>query len=177
MIKRKSISSSEISSAIEKIAADIAATHSGTKTLVLAAIANGGIAFSESLRARLLESHGLQTHSATIDISFHRDDIGVNPISKEVESTSLVQNPEDATIILTDDVMFTEQRQGGPLRIARTGTTTKSRARHSSGSGKPAPSDRAELSRHRRSTTIDEKVEVHLFPKNPEKSHVDILSP
>ena len=26
-------------------------------------------------------------------------------------------------------------------------------------------------------TTIDEKVEVHLFPKNPEKSHVDILSP
>ena len=96
---------------------------------MLAAVANGGIALSELLRARLIESHSLQTHSATIDISFHRDDIGVNPISKEVESTSLMQNPEDATIILIDDVIFSGRSvRAGPFRIARPGTPTKSRA-------------------------------------------------
>lgn len=178
MTTRKSISSSEISSAIEKIAADIAATHSGTKTLVLAAIANGGIAFSESLRARLLESHGLQTHSATIDISFHRDDIGVNPISKEVESTSLVQNPEDATIILTDDVIFS----GRSVRAALSELHALGRPRKvelavlvDRGNRRlPIEPNYRGISEN---TTIDEKVEVHLFPKNPEKSHVDILSP
>ena len=178
MTTRKSINSGEINAAIEKIAGDIAATHSGTKTLVLAAVANGGIALSELLRDRLLESHGLQTHSATIDISFHRDDIGVNPISKEVESTSLVQNPEDATIILIDDVIFSGRSVraalsevhalGRPQKVELAVLVDRGNRRL------PIEPNYRGISE---STTIDEKVEVHLFQKNPEKSHVDILSP
>ncbi|MAM90268.1 MAG: phosphoribosyltransferase, partial [Opitutaceae bacterium] len=66
---RKSISSQDINAAIEKIAADIAINHSDTKTLVLAAIANGGIAVNELLQSQLLTTHNLKSHSATIDIS------------------------------------------------------------------------------------------------------------
>lgn len=178
MTTRKSISSNEISAAIDKIAADIAATHSESQTLVLAAVANGGIALSELLRARLIESHSLQTHSATIDISFHRDDIGVNPISKEVESTSLMQNPEDATIILIDDVIFS----GRSVRAALSELHALGRPRKvelavlvDRGNRRlPIEPNYRGISE---TTTIDEKVEVHLFPKNSEKSHVDILSP
>ena len=178
MTTRKSISFSEISSAIEKIAADIAANHSGTETLVLAAIANGGIALSELLRARLLESHGLQTHSATIDISFHRDDIGVNPISKEFESTSLVQNPEDATIILTDDVIFSGRSARAALsELHALGRPRKVELAVLVDRGNRCLPIEPNFRGISETTSIDEKVKVHLSPKNPEKSHVDIISP
>lgn len=176
MTIRKSIGSQEIGAAIERIAADIAASHSETKTLVLAAIANGGIAVNDLLRSRLSDAHHLPTHSAIIDISFHRDDIGVNPIAKEVESTVLAQNPEEATIILVDDVIFS----GRSVRAALSEVHTL---------GRPQRVELAVLvDRGNRRlpiepnyrgiseiTTIDEKVEAHLFPENLEKSHVDIL--
>ncbi|HCR28646.1 MAG TPA: bifunctional pyr operon transcriptional regulator/uracil phosphoribosyltransferase PyrR [Opitutae bacterium] len=175
---RKSISSQDINAAIEKIAADIAINHSDTKTLVLAAIANGGIAVNELLQSQLLTTHNLKSHSATIDISFHRDDIGVNPISKEVESTSLVQNPEESTIILVDDVIFS----GRSVRAALSEVHALGRPRKvelavlvDRGNRRlPIEPNYRGISEI---TTIDEKVEAHLFPKNPEKSHIDILSP
>jgi pyrimidine operon attenuation protein/uracil phosphoribosyltransferase len=174
---RKSLSSEEISNAIERIAADIAANHRETKTLVLAAIANGGIAVSKLLRARLSETHNLKTHSATIDISFHRDDIGVNPIAKEVESTVLAQNPEDATIILVDDVIFS----GRSVRAALSEVHTLGRPRKvelavlvDRGNRRlPIEPNYRGISE---TTTMDEKVEARLYPENPEKSHIDILS-
>ena len=50
---RKSILPQEIEAAIHKIASDIAEAHSSSDNLVLAAIANGGIALTEILRRRL----------------------------------------------------------------------------------------------------------------------------
>ena len=176
MTTRKSIASESILEALDKLASEIAVAHADTNTLVLAAIANGGIPVNIMLRSRLLDNHGIDSQSAVVDISFHRDDIGVNPLSKDVESTSLALNPEDSTIILVDDVLFS----GRSVRAALSELNTL---------GRPQMIELAVLvdRGNRRlpiepnyvgieeSTTEMEKVDVRLFPEDPEKSHIDIL--
>lgn len=174
---RKSITAEEIQLAVKAVASEIATQHASTRNLVLAAIANGGIVFNEMLRADLKTRHGIETHSATIDISFYRDDIGVNPIAKEVESTQLAQDPEESTIILVDDVIFTGRSiraalsevhsLGRPHRIELAVLVDRGNRRlpiepHYTGIDEP--------------TKTGEKVVAHLDMNFPEKSHIDILS-
>ncbi len=174
---RKSISSDEINSAIESVAAEIATAHASTSNLVLAAIANGGIPFSEMLCDALDAKHGIQAHAAVIDISFHRDDIGVNPIAKEVESTQIAHDPEESTIILVDDVLFSGRSVraalaevhtiGRPHRIELATLVDRGNRRL------PIQANYVGITEP---TTRSEKVEAHLYPNRPDKSHVDILS-
>jgi len=102
----KIIDSVEIISAIESLADKIVASHSRADKLVLAGIANGGIALCSLLETALAKRMGTSIPKAVIDISFHRDDIGQNPITKEVQATQMATDPEDSTIILVDDVLF-----------------------------------------------------------------------
>lgn len=102
----QTISSDAIDEAIEKLVREIAAKHKGSDNLVLAAIANGGIPISQILKKRLEAILEQPIGSGIIDISFHRDDFGSKPITKEVEMTELFHNPEETTIILVDDVLF-----------------------------------------------------------------------
>jgi pyrimidine operon attenuation protein/uracil phosphoribosyltransferase len=44
--------------------------------------------------------------AGTLDISFHRDDIGRHPIPKEFEPSHIPAEVDGATIILVDDVLF-----------------------------------------------------------------------
>lgn len=106
MSVKKSIDHLEIAAAIERLAESIAAVHAHTDNLVLAAIANGGIPLCALLERALARRRGAAIPMAVIDISFHRDDIGHKPITKEVQRTHMAQDPEDATIILVDDVLF-----------------------------------------------------------------------
>ncbi len=177
MTIRKTISSQEIEAALEQMADAIAAAHAQTRNLVLAGIANGGIPVSQRLRATLESKHGLQTREAIVDISFHRDDIGAKPIGKEVESTQFAANPEESTIILVDDVLFS----GRSVRAALSEVHAL---------GRPRKIELATLvDRGNRRLPIapnytgidfptqpEEKVKVHVDPENPEKSHIDILS-
>jgi pyrimidine operon attenuation protein / uracil phosphoribosyltransferase len=94
------IAEHEIRIAIEKLASEISQRHSGEK-LFLLGIANGGIELARRLSNRLPESqHG------TIDISFHRDDIGSHPIPKEFAPTHIPGDVNGALVILVDDVLF-----------------------------------------------------------------------
>lgn len=102
----QTISAEAISDAIQTIAKEIAIQHAATDNLVLAGIANGGIPTSVILRDALEKELGRIIHIGVIDVSFHRDDFTLKPITKEVEATQLFHNPEDATIILVDDVLF-----------------------------------------------------------------------
>lgn len=177
MTVRKTISFPEVDAAIAKIASEIAATHKGTNNLVLAAIANGGIGLTEILHDRLSSDHNIQTFKAVVDISFYRDDIGVNPIAKEVEATELAQNPEDATIILVDDVLFTGRSVRAALsEIHALGRPKKIELTTLVDRGNrilPIQSDYIGLIEP---TTPDEKVVVQLTPNNLAKSHIDILN-
>lgn len=106
MSVKKAIDHQEIAAAIERLAESIAAVHASTDNLVLAGIANGGIPLCSLLERALARRLGVAIPKAIIDISFHRDDIGQKPITKEVQGTQMAQDPEDATVILVDDVLF-----------------------------------------------------------------------
>ena len=107
MSSSQTINADAIDEAIGRIAKEIAANHSNTANLVLAGVANGGIPTSILIKLALEKELKRTIPVGIIDISFHRDDIGQKPITKEVEATELFHDPEDATIILVDDVLFT----------------------------------------------------------------------
>jgi pyrimidine operon attenuation protein/uracil phosphoribosyltransferase len=96
----KTISSGEIRAAIERLASAIAARHPDRKRLLLLGIANGGMELARRLGAIL------EAPAGTLDISFHRDDIGRHPIPKEFAPTRIPQDVHGGTVILVDDVLF-----------------------------------------------------------------------
>ena len=93
-----------IAPAITRVASSIAQRHRKTDRLLLLGIANGGIILAQRLADRLKES-GLKPGLGTIDISFHRDDIGRNPIPKEFSPTVIPHDVNGAHVILVDDVL------------------------------------------------------------------------
>jgi pyrimidine operon attenuation protein/uracil phosphoribosyltransferase len=94
-----------ISQAIERVASAIASRHAKTDRLLLLGIANGGVILADRL-AKLLKKAGLKPGTGTIDISFHRDDIGRNPIPKEFSPTMIPHDVNGATVVLVDDVLY-----------------------------------------------------------------------
>lgn len=101
MAKSKTIGPAEIHAAVDRMAAAISARHGPATRLILLGIANGGVALARRLGQRLPHAR-----TGTIDISFHRDDIGRNPIPKEFKPTLLPGDVNGATVILVDDVLF-----------------------------------------------------------------------
>ena len=93
-----------IHQAIDRVASVIATRHAATPRLLVLGIANGGIEFARRLTDRLKKS-GLRPGTGTLDISFHRDDIGANPIPKEHSPTLIPHDVNGATVILADDVL------------------------------------------------------------------------
>ena len=96
----KTIGPDEIEAAITRLADAISARHPAPAKLLLLGIANGGIEL-----ARRLAQH-LGARAGTLDISFHRDDIGRHPIPKEFSPTQIPADVHGATIVLVDDVLF-----------------------------------------------------------------------
>ncbi len=90
--------------AIERVAAAIRSRHPAPANLLLLGIANGGIELARRLAAQLKKS-GVKAAVGTIDISFHRDDIGRHPIPKEFAPTLIPHDVNRATVILLDDVL------------------------------------------------------------------------
>lgn len=104
----KTIGSAEIQAAIARLATAISERHAHTRPLLLLGIANGGI----ELACRLARQLGManprrKVHAGTLDISFHRDDIGSHPIPKDLSPTQIPTDVQDAEVILVDDVLFT----------------------------------------------------------------------
>jgi pyrimidine operon attenuation protein/uracil phosphoribosyltransferase len=96
----KTIGPGEIHAALTRLADAIATRHPDPTSLLLLGIANGGVALAHRLAERL------RCRAGTVDISFHRDDIGRHPIPKEFAPTQIPGDVHGATIILVDDVLF-----------------------------------------------------------------------
>ena len=94
-----------IEQAIERVASAVARRHGRTPNLLLLGIADGGIPVAQRLADRLKKA-GLQPGLGTIDISFHRDDIGRHPIPKEFAPTVIPHDVNGAAVILVDDVLY-----------------------------------------------------------------------
>jgi pyrimidine operon attenuation protein/uracil phosphoribosyltransferase len=128
----KTIGSDEIHAAIERLATAISARHPASEKLILLGIANGGIELAKRLAEKLSNVPPLSAskgssasaprpspsshfstsplvrtaHVGTLDISFHRDDIGRHPIPKEFAPTHIPVDVHGANVILVDDVLF-----------------------------------------------------------------------
>jgi len=96
----KTIGPEEIQAAIKRLAAAITLRHRRPSSLLLLGIANGGV----ELASRVATLLGARV--GTVDISFHRDDIGRHPIPKEFAPTHIPIDVHGATVILVDDVLF-----------------------------------------------------------------------
>jgi pyrimidine operon attenuation protein / uracil phosphoribosyltransferase len=103
----KTIGAGEIHAAIVRLADAISARHRGNEKLLLLGIANGGIELARRLAPQLSAApRRLSVQLGTLDISFHRDDIGRHPIPKEFAPTQIPADVHGATVILVDDVLF-----------------------------------------------------------------------
>jgi pyrimidine operon attenuation protein / uracil phosphoribosyltransferase len=194
--KTQTLGPGEIQAALDRLAAAISARHASTDKLLLLGIANGGIELARRLSARLLVlrrvRHSLgdggslgeggsppasrpSTLAGTLDISFHRDDIGGNPIPKELAPTHIPADVNGATVILVDDVLFS-------------GRTAKAALDELFDHGRPAKVELAVLAdRGGRRLPIaadytgltlpardDEKVVVRLDPANPARDAIRV---
>jgi pyrimidine operon attenuation protein/uracil phosphoribosyltransferase len=97
----KTIGSGEVQAALTRLTAAIAGRHqSSARKLIFLGIANGGV----ELAHRCAAAFGARV--GTLDVSFHRDDIGRHPIPKEFVPTRIPADVHGATVVLVDDVLF-----------------------------------------------------------------------
>lgn len=103
----QTIGPKEIQAAIARLATAIAERHRAAKSILLLGIANGGVELARRLAAALTPlAPRLRVNVGTLDISFHRDDIGRHPIPKEFAPTFIPVDVQGADIVIVDDVLF-----------------------------------------------------------------------
>lgn len=169
MPKAKTIGPGEIEAAIERLAAGISARHQRTDRLLLLGIANGGVELTRRLAARVGAQGG------TLDISFHRDDIGSHPIPKEFAPTQIPSDVHGATVILVDDVLFSGRTLKAALdELFDHGRPTKVELAvlvDRGGRRLPVCADHVGLTL---SPHEDEKVVVTLDPETPKRDSIRV---
>lgn len=172
----KTIGSAEIQAAIARLADAISKRHRGAKTVLLLGIANGGIELARRVARQLASGvHPLAIKIGTVDISFHRDDIGRHPIPKEFAPTHIPMDVHGATVVLVDDVLFSGRTvkaaldelfdHGRPTQVELAVLVDRG------GRRMPFGADYVGLNVPARQ---DEKVVVTLDPKNPRQDSIRI---
>ena len=101
------LSADDVRRAITRIAHEIVERNHGPADLVLVGLQRGGVWLAEALAAVLATIDGEHpVPVGALDVSFHRDDVGLRPIVPG--SVTDIPVPLDGrTVVLTDDVLFT----------------------------------------------------------------------
>lgn len=105
MPEGKTVPSKKVITAINALADGIVRRHGSSGPLLLAGIARGGIPLARLLSAALKARSKIAVTVGTVDVSFHRDDIGHNPIPRELPPSHFMEDVSGAIIILVDDVL------------------------------------------------------------------------
>jgi|TARA_B110000438_G_C15807628_1_gene648179 pyrimidine operon attenuation protein/uracil phosphoribosyltransferase len=93
------LSAADLQAAVDRLASQLT-TLSKEKPIALLGIANGGI----SLTKKLAEAIGGGIEWGTLNILFHRDDVGTKPIPADFKATDFSCAVDDAHLVLVDDV-------------------------------------------------------------------------
>ncbi len=104
---RTVLSADDVRRAITRIAHEIVERNHGATDLVLVGLQRGGVWLAESLAAVLAvidPEHPVPV--GALDVSFHRDDVGLRPIVPG-SVTDIPVSLAGRTVVLTDDVLFT----------------------------------------------------------------------
>jgi pyrimidine operon attenuation protein/uracil phosphoribosyltransferase len=169
------IPAGDIAAALRRVAAGIAARHTGTSNLVLLGIARGGVTCCERLARAVGEQLRRPVPHGVINVGFHRDDLGRNPIPDMSAATTIPGDIEGAVVVLVDDVLFT-------------GRTVRAALEELFSHGRPARVELAVLvdrgnrclpiaadySGFVEKTTPEERVSVRLDSADPAKDVVEV---
>ncbi len=114
----------DVRRAIWRMAHEIIEHNHGLDEVVLVGLQTGGVAFAGALAEALEKIDGASPPQGTLDVAFHRDDIGLRPVLP----SAVTDIPVDLTgraVVLVDDVLFT----GRTIRAALDAVHTYGRPR------------------------------------------------
>jgi len=96
----------DVRRAIWRMAHEIIEHNHGLDDVVLIGLQTGGVTFAAALAGALERIDGTAPPHGTLDVAFHRDDIGLRPVLP----SAVTEIPTDLTgkvVVLVDDVLFT----------------------------------------------------------------------
>ncbi|HEY2997025.1 MAG TPA: bifunctional pyr operon transcriptional regulator/uracil phosphoribosyltransferase PyrR [Acidimicrobiales bacterium] len=96
----------DVRRAIWRMAHEIIEHNHGLDDVVLIGLQTGGVTFAAALAGALERIDGTAPPHGTLDVAFHRDDIGLRPVLP----SAVTDIPTDLTgkvVVLVDDVLFT----------------------------------------------------------------------
>jgi pyrimidine operon attenuation protein / uracil phosphoribosyltransferase len=99
------LSADDVRRALTRIAHEIVERNHGIEGIVLIGLQRGGVWVADELAAQLA---GIESAVpvGSLDVSLHRDDVGLRPIVPG-HVTDIPMSLDGATVVLTDDVLFT----------------------------------------------------------------------
>lgn len=104
---RTVLSADDVGRALTRIAHEIVERNHGAAHLILVGLQRGGVWMAEALAALLSAiDPDNPVPVGTLDVSFHRDDVGLRPIVPG-SVTEIPVTLDGRTVVLTDDVLFT----------------------------------------------------------------------
>ncbi len=92
--------------AVWRIGHEIIERNHGTDDLVLIGLQTGGVPFAAALAEAFDKIEGNHPATGTLDVAFHRDDIGLRPVLPSAV-TEIPFDLNGRVVVLVDDVLFT----------------------------------------------------------------------
>jgi pyrimidine operon attenuation protein/uracil phosphoribosyltransferase len=119
------MSGPDVSRAISRIAHEIVERNHGAQNVVLVGLQRGGTWIADLLAERIAQIEpNLVVPNGSLDVSMHRDDIGLRPIVPGAIS-EISFDINGAVVVLVDDVLYT----GRTVRAALEGLNNFGRPR------------------------------------------------
>ncbi|MGH9187728.1 MAG: bifunctional pyr operon transcriptional regulator/uracil phosphoribosyltransferase PyrR [Acidimicrobiales bacterium] len=114
----------DVQRAVWRMAHEIVEHNHGLEGVVLVGLQTGGVPLAHKLVDALEAIEGVRADVGSLDVAFHRDDIGLRPVLPE-EVTHIPVALGGRTVVLVDDVLFT----GRTIRAAMDALTSYGRPR------------------------------------------------
>ena len=96
----------DVRRAIWRMAHEIIEHNHGVDDVVLIGLQTGGVTFAGALAEALEKIDGTRPPTGTLDVAFHRDDIGLRPVLPSAV-TDIPTDLAEKVVVLVDDVLFT----------------------------------------------------------------------
>lgn len=178
MPTRKTIPADAIADALRRLAKAIGERHRETSAVVLLGIARGGVELCQRLVALLTQQWQRPVPEGVINVSFHRDDLGRNPLPSFTAVTDIPMDLEGATVVLIDDVLFSGRTIRAALEeVFSHGRPTRVELAVLVDRGNHRLPLRADYVGFTEETTISELVKVTLDGNDPSRDVVEICAP
>ena len=98
--------SGDLQRAIWRIAHEVVERNQGASDVVVVGLQTGGVQWALRLVDALTQVEGQRPPVGSLDVAFHRDDIGLRPVLPEAP-TEIDVDLTGQTVVLVDDVLYT----------------------------------------------------------------------